>query len=175
MNGKNEAATSSGRGYAYGGPAFVGGILVGRRARHPAGRLRRLAPDRDRGRLHPDGAHRRDRQVAAHARGRGDRLERSGGRMAQAPTEERARPKGMAWIPGGTFRMGSDRTTPRRRRSTRSRSTGSGSTSTRSRTSSSRASWRRPGTSRSPRTAPDPDAVSRRAAGHARRRARSCS
>ena len=29
MNGKNEAATSSGRGYAYGGPAFVGGILVG--------------------------------------------------------------------------------------------------------------------------------------------------
>jgi hypothetical protein len=29
MNGENEAATSSGRGYAYGGPAFVGGTLVG--------------------------------------------------------------------------------------------------------------------------------------------------
>ena len=29
MNGSNEAAASSGRGYAYGGPALVGGILVG--------------------------------------------------------------------------------------------------------------------------------------------------
>jgi len=29
MNGKNEAVTSSGRGYAYGGPALVGGIVAG--------------------------------------------------------------------------------------------------------------------------------------------------
>jgi len=29
LNDKSEAATSSGRGYAYGGPALVGGILVG--------------------------------------------------------------------------------------------------------------------------------------------------
>jgi hypothetical protein len=28
-DGSAERATSSGRGYAYGGPAFVGGILVG--------------------------------------------------------------------------------------------------------------------------------------------------
>ena len=103
----------------------------------PCGAARRLAPDRDRGRLHPDGAHRRDRQVARR-QGRMDGLRRSGGTMAQAPTEERARPKkGMAWIPAGRSRW-APTALPRGGAGPRGRrSTGSGWTSTRSRTPNS--------------------------------------
>jgi hypothetical protein len=45
-----DRAASQGRGYAYGGPAFVGGIFVGIGLR---------------GWFHPDGVHRRAREVVA--------------------------------------------------------------------------------------------------------------
>ena len=55
-------------------------------------------------------------------------------------------PPGMAWIPGGTFRMGSDEFYPEEAPVREVAVEGSGSTSTRSPSPSSAASRRRPAT-----------------------------